>query len=76
MSLVASWALGDELSPGELGSLAVFEAPAQLPCPRSACVHLISPLCFSVLLMKIINQVLFLSHPAALQGQDLNKVSL
>lgn len=39
-------------------------------------MHLIFPTRFSVLLMKIINLVIFLSHPAALQGQDLNKDSL
>lgn len=51
---------------------------ASLRLPRSECIcmHLIFPTCFCVLLMKIINLVIFRSHPAALQGQGLNKDSL
>lgn len=67
-----AWALGDKAELRRAGQPGCVGVPPS----RCACVHFIFPLCFSVLLMKIINQVIFLSHPVALQGQDLNKDSL
>lgn len=78
----SGWAPGrlactQEISPSFLYSSRHNKgASFELPHSQGICMHLIFPTCFSVLLMKIINLVVFLSHLAALQGQDLNKDSL